>query len=123
MSVDSRKDFVRDQKAVFLVILAVFQVAFLGISLGAIDEEVRQEGGVKEDQDPVPERIGQETPAPRRGQFEKVLEVSRHAPEAAGQEQRRFLRAVARPAIDDCVRGPDEGGFLALDKGCSVSGT
>ena len=33
------------------------------------------------------------------------------------------MQAVARPANDDRVRGPDEGGFLAPDEGCSVGGT
>ncbi len=108
--IDARDDLVRHQFAIFFIILAILQVAFLRVAIGAVEEEVSEEHGIKEGDDTVLEGVGHQAPRPGSDQLKQVLEVSGHAPETRGEQQGFLLGLLARLAVDDGVFCLDEPG-------------
>ncbi len=90
-------------------------MALFGVTLGAVDEQVRQERGIKERQNAIDLGVGQEAPRPGGQQLEKILKVARLAPESRGQEQALLLRFLARDAVNNFIVRRNIDGVFAPD--------
>ena len=121
--VDTRKDLVGNKIAVLIVVLAVLEAALLGISLSPVNEQIGQEHAVKQRNDTILQRTGQQTPRPSSRQLKEVLKMSGNAPEARRQEEGLLGAGLTGLAIDDLILGRDVLGIASPHLALATGGT